>query len=420
VRAIGVTLDQGAFRWAVALAAASAILFSLPWMIAVRKAQVESPSPPGLLIPSAFPDSGGPPAAVPDSSPVLRQMRGESLRLPLLVLALMSGVFVPVSVMLAARLEGTGSAGVALQRDYMAALVCNLMGWSAALLPIAAVHWLVHPRASTAPPFLGASSIALLSLGALYFLALSVLVTRTVGGTGFGSAASASAGALIASAIIVGSYSFVGNVAYYLASPWVLYYLYMTFGSDVRSLGGGLSSRQRLRRLLETSTVNARDADAHYQLGLIYQHRRDFERARAHFEKAVEIDPKEPDAQYQLGRILRSQGNPSGAIEHLEAAAAIDDKHSSSEVWREIGAASLDLEENQHARQVLRVYAARRPFDPEGLYWYGLALTRTGEDAQAKEAFKSPIEAVRTAPSHRRRRIRQWERLALRELKTRR
>jgi tetratricopeptide (TPR) repeat protein len=260
----------------------------------------------------------------------------------------------------------------------------------------------------------------LLSLGALYFLVLSVLVTRTVGGTGLASAASASAGALIASAVIVGSYSFVGNVAYYLASPWVLYYLYMTFGSDVRSLGGGLSSRQRLRRLLEISTVNARDADAQYQLGLIYQHRRDFERARAHFEKAVEIDPKDPDAQYQLGRILRSQGNPSGAIERLEAAAAIDDKHSSSDVWREIGVASLDLEENQHARQVLRVYAARRPFDPEGLYWYGLALTRTGENAQAKEAFQSAVEAVRTAPSHRRRHIRQWERLALRELKTRR
>jgi hypothetical protein len=95
LRAIGRTLDQGTFSWAIALAAASAILFSLPWMTAVRKGKVESPSPPGLLVPSAFPDSDGAPAAVPDSCPVLRQISGELLRLPLIVLALMSGVFCP-------------------------------------------------------------------------------------------------------------------------------------------------------------------------------------------------------------------------------------------------------------------------------------------------------------------------------------
>jgi hypothetical protein len=417
-RAIGRILDHGTLGWSALLALASVALVSLPWILELRSMMQQALA--NVATPEV--DAG--------ATLALRTVSGEMVRLPLTALFLMAAVFVPVSVTLAARLEGSGSAGIALQRDYMPALVCHLMSWSVALLPVAALHWIfpfrmIVPevtaamtwRVPGAPAFLGAYSLVLFGVAALYFLFLSVCVMRTVAGTGFGRAAGASVGGLLASAIMVWVYYMAGNVAYYLASPWVLYYLYITFGSDIRAVGGGLSSRQRLRHLLETATVNPRDADARYQLGLIYQQRRDLAQARASFEKALQIDPQEPDALYQLGCVLRAQGDPAAALEHLQAAAAIDDKLASSDVWREIGAAALDLDKNQHARDVLRVYTTRRPFDAEGLYWYGVALSRLGETQEARTALQAAMEAVRTAPTHRRRQIRRWESLASKQLR---
>jgi len=417
-RAIGRILDHGTLGWSALLALASIALVCLPWILDLRSMMQQALA----SLPAPTADTA--------TSQILSTVSGEMLRFPLTLLFLMAAVFVPVSVTLAAQLQGTGSAGIALQRDYMPALVCHLMCWSAALIPVAALYWMLPfrmivpemtaamtARVPGAPSFLSAYSLVLLGLAASYFLFLSVCVMRTVSGTEFGRAAGASAGALLASAILVWIYSIAGNVAYYLASPWVLYYLYITFGSDIRAVGGGLSSRQRLRHLLETATVNPRDADARYQLGLIYQQRRDLAQARSSFEKALHIDPQEADAQYQLGCVLRAQGDPAAALEHLQAAAAIDDKHASSDVWREIGAAALDLDKNQHARDVLRVYTTRRPFDAEGHYWYGVALSRLGETQEARTALQAAIEAVRTAPTHRRRQIGRWENLASKQLR---
>jgi len=328
-------------------------------------------------------------------------------RAPFAVLLLLALAYVPAAAVIAAKLEARVSAGIALERDFTPALVCHLMAWSAAMILLIALDAVLPPPAD----------LPVAIAAAVYFLVLSVLSLRAVSGASAVRASLAAACAVAVAAAAAWAYTLLGSLAYFLASPWVLYYLYLRFGSEVQTLGGGLSSRQRMRQLLETATVNPRDADAHYQLGLIYQQRRDVVRARACFEKAVAIDPTGPDAQYQLGCLLRAAGEPARALELLEEAAAIDDKFSSSEVWREIGAASLDLQQNEHARDVLRVYVQRRPFDAEGLYWYGIALARLGDRAQAREQFKAAVEAVRTSPSHRRRQIARWGRLAAKELR---
>jgi tetratricopeptide (TPR) repeat protein len=322
---------------------------------------------------------------------------------PLILLAL---VFVPFAVVVVNQLEGTGSAGVVLPRDYMPMLVCHLMSFAAVALPTAALKWFLESQESDLP--LEVAMIAAL----IYFGFLSVCAIRTVAGTGWGRAIATAAIAFAVSAGALYGYSFVRGALYFLASPFVLYYLYIMFGQELRGFGGGLSSRQRMRQLLEMSAINPHDADARYQLGLIYQQRRDYTRARECFEKAVAIDPKEPEAQYQLGRTLRALGDPSAALEHLKAAAAIDNKVAQSEPLREIGAACLDLGNepgrNQEAVDVLREYTTRRNFDPEGLYWFGLALSRVGDVPAAREALQQAIEAAKTAPSQRRRQVGQW------------
>jgi tetratricopeptide (TPR) repeat protein len=331
------------------------------------------------------------------------------VRMPFSTLLLMALVFTPVAAVTAAKLEGAVSAGVALERDFMPALVCCLMAWTAALLPLVALRWFVLP----APPI----QMALVLAALIYFLGLSMCALRTVAGTSFLRAAAAVILGVIVAGAALWVFSFAGSFAYLFASPWVLYYLYLRFGSEVRGFGGGLGSRQRLRQLLEMATVNPRDADAHYQLGLIYEQRRDWAQAKQRFKEAIRIDPSDADSHYRLGRILRSEGAANDALEQFKAAAAIDDKHSSSEVWRDIGVAYLDLQENEAARQALREYTTRRSFDAEGLYWYGVALSCVGETDAAREAFENAREAVRTAPTHRRRQIHKWETMAARELR---
>jgi hypothetical protein len=68
----------------------------------------------------------------------------------------------------------------------------------------------------------------------------------------------------------------------------------------------------------------------------------------------------------------------------------------------------------------LEKYVARRPYDAEGLYWLGRTHTSLGHPDRARECFEQCIEAVKTAPGHRRAHIRKWAReaqSALRALK---
>jgi len=89
--------------------------------------------------------------------------------------------------------------------------------------------------------------------------------------------------------------------------------------------------------MLEASALNPHDAGAQYQLGLIYQQRRQYGEAIQRFQNAVAIDPREADAHFQLGRIAREQGRLNDALAHFQTVLDLDDKHSQNEILREIG-----------------------------------------------------------------------------------
>ena len=320
--------------------------------------------------------------------------------------------FVPTVILLVTLWANLGGFSTILFRDYMSLLVCCLLAWAAPYLALAGVNQalrLSHVSAYDHP--------ALWWVAQGYFTLLAVLAIRTVFGTTYALAAAAAGGAWAASIGGLFLYSTFGNVTAYLASPFVLYYLYMGLAPEFRSLGRGLRSRQGMKQRLENATLNPRDADAHYQLGLIYVQRRQYEPAIERFRKAIAIDPNEADAYYQLGRIAREQGRYGEALEHCRAAARIDDKHFSSEVWREIGITSLLAGNCEEARQALEKYLSRRPYDPEGDCWYGRTMAKLGRSQEARAAFEQTIEAVRTMPAARKRQVRCWEAEARRELK---
>jgi cytochrome c-type biogenesis protein CcmH/NrfG len=327
-------------------------------------------------------------------------------------LAALAICFVPMTILVLTFWDNLGGFSTILFRDYMALLVCCLLAWTAPYLLVTLANTALGAARSplySHPAFWWAAQV--------YFLALAALAVRTLTGTKFVHAAGASAGGWVAGVGGIWVYGTFGNVSGYLASPFVLYYLYRGLSPQLSGLGTGLTSRQRLKRGLENATLNPRDADAHFQLGLIYMQRRQHESAIERFRKAIEVDPSEPDAHYQLGRIAREQGRYSEAVAHCREAARLDDKHSSSEVWREIGIASFLGDNGDEARQVLERYLERRPYDPEGLCWYGRVLAKLGLHDQARSAFEQAVESVRTMPSARKRQVRCWEAEARREMK---
>jgi tetratricopeptide (TPR) repeat protein len=316
-------------------------------------------------------------------------------------------VFIP-AVIFVRSVSGYGSFSVLMRGDYVSLLMCVLLAWAVAYLPLVAVPII--------PPGNLAALLTFFIAANLYFGVLAALSIRTLFGIGFGPAIGLAAIGCCAAMVGLTLSGVAGSMRYYMMSPFLLYYGYMMFGSDVRSLGDGLRSRQHFQEQLKIATTNPRDADAHYQLGLIHQKRRQYSEAIARFQKAIEIDPSEADAQFQLGRIAREQGRFDDAIRYLNTAATLNPKLASGEVWRELGAAQFGQSRFEDAAAALAKYTERRSYDPEGLYWYGKALAALGRTAEAREAFKQCVEAVDTMPKHRRAEVRKWKGLANTEL----
>jgi tetratricopeptide (TPR) repeat protein len=183
------------------------------------------------------------------------------------------------------------------------------------------------------------------------------------------------------------------------------------------ALSAAHRQRRRFRHHLEVSTINPRDAEAHYQLGLLHQQRGQKAEAAARFRQAVEIDPRETDAHFQLGRIAREESRLSDAINHFSTVVAQDDKHAHSEIWREIGATYFAASMYDEARRALERYIARRSFDPEGLYYLGETCQKLGEQDRAREMFRRCVEAVNTMPYYRRGQVSRWSKLAQEHLR---
>src|SRR6185369_4556115 len=150
------------------------------------------------------------------------------------------------------------------------------------------------------------------------------------------------------------------TVSPYLFSPFLLYYAYGMFRGDIGDIGFSLRQRQSFRRSMEAATINPRDASAHYQLGLVFQYRRQYTEAIERFKRAVEIANDETDAHFQLGRIAREQNRLQDAIDQFAAVLSQDEKHAHSEIWREVGATYLAAGMFPEAKEALDTFVERR------------------------------------------------------------
>ena len=315
-------------------------------------------------------------------------------------------LYAPFALLALTVFEPVGSFGVAFRRDFGPLLACTFFAWAAARLPFALLSLIL--------PFLGlgmrglAVYLALWVMGGLLFAALMVIALQTTFGARLTSA--------VAVALLAPVAFLLQPFLTFLASPFVLFFGWRYLRGDLGDVTWSFGARQSFKRHLQASTLNPRDASAHYNLGLIHQQRRQNTEAQERFRRAVEIDPSELDAHYQLGRIAREEKRYEDAIRHFEEVVSRDDAHARSEVWREIGSTYLESGSIDHARWALAKYVERRPHDPEGLLRYGEVLLAAGDSAGAAQQFRACVEAVDTMPAYRRREVARWKRAARQKL----
>ncbi len=348
-----------------------------------------------------FADPAGPPSAQAMASRIAQAYLATSVFGALFALA---ALYVPGCILAATLIASVGSFGVAFRRDYGSLLVCALFSWAAAHLPFALLGLGLGVLDASPWPVAFGSWL----LGTLAFAFFMIVALRTVFGLAPGEAAAAAFLGALALALL--------PVAPMLASPFLLYWLWQYFRGDVSDIQWSFGRRQSFKRHLQAATVNPRDAEAHYQLGLIYQQRRQAPEATERFRSAVEIDPGEVDAHYQLGRIARAEKRFPEAILHFEEVVKREPTHSRHEVWREIGATYAESGDAPHARWALEKFAAARPHDPEGRCRLGEALAASGDGPAAREQFQQAVEAADTMPVYRRREVSEWRRRARRQL----
>ncbi len=328
---------------------------------------------------------------------------------PLISLALF---YIPLTILLITIFGHLGNFGVVFSRDYGTLSLCSMMAWTAAHLPFAVAGFVLNSQNVNPQIYLGFWLASGLIFGVLMIFALRVVF-----------------GASYANAILVVAISWLGFslgmyvfrfISPFLFSPFLLIMAYLYFGGAIsggaRGLGNTFSSRQNFKRHLHNATVNPRDADAHVQLGLIYNQRRQTDKATVHFTKAVEIDKNEPDANYELGKIARHKGELQEALNYFSVVVGQNDKYALSEIWREIGATYLDAKMFNEARSTLETFVERRPVDSEGLYYLGKVLQEQGETEKAREMFLEAIESAKTSPDYRKHELRHWSKLAQKEI----
>jgi tetratricopeptide (TPR) repeat protein len=390
-RAFSGILDQGSIVFGAALVVmVSGIMTAgLAVQTMIASAQVVSPEAGPAAAPSPF-------GLAPLVS--LTSSLGDVFGLALL--------YAPFALLALTVFEPVGSFGVAFRRDFGPLLACTFFAWAAARLPFALL--------SLALPLLGLGTrglvgyLLLWAAGGLAFTGLMVIGLQTTFGARLGSAVAV----VLVAPVALLLQPFLG----FLASPFVLFFGWRYLRGDLGDVTWSFTARQSFKRHLQASTLNPRDASAHYNLGLIHQQRRQNAEARERFQRAVEIDPGELDAHYQLGRIAREEKRYEDAIRHFEQVVARDDAHARSEVWREIGSTYLESGSTDHARWALSKYVERRPHDPEGLLRYGEVLLAAGNPAGAAEQFRACVEAVDTMPAYRRREVARWKRAARQKL----
>jgi tetratricopeptide (TPR) repeat protein len=197
--------------------------------------------------------------------------------------------------------------------------------------------------------------------------------------------------------------SFVFALPLFILIP-VFYLLMQRLQAAVR----GRAGQKDLQRFLQTLTVNPRDADALYQLGLIQLKRGNAGAAGEYFQRAIKIDAANPDYRYHLGRAFELREDWPNALDSYAEVYRMNPQYGLGDIFREVGKGYLHTGNPQKAIEFLRFFLTERQSDPEGRYWLAVALRDVGEQQEMRTQLRTILDQTRSNPRYFTRENRRW------------
>jgi tetratricopeptide (TPR) repeat protein len=308
-------------------------------------------------------------------------------------------VYVPSIIALSNALAGDGLGFSISRAEYTGHLSALLPLWGSLFLVAAPVQWIV-------PQFL-ILGIVDISLGMLWLLAsLAICTVWALRELNYLPAAAA-LGVFALSWFTLPVFFVLANVLLALPLFLVLPVL-VVFIQRVRALLATKALLRGFRHHLQTLTSNPRDADAHFQLGLLHFRSGHHETARGYFEQALAIDAQDPDYHYHMGRIHEGCDDWAKAAEEFEETYRLNPEYGTGDIFREVGKGCLHTGRVEKAIEFLRFFLERRASDPEGRYWLAVALHRAGKTDEMRSHLNQVLDQARTNPRFFRRQNRAW------------
>jgi tetratricopeptide (TPR) repeat protein len=133
------------------------------------------------------------------------------------------------------------------------------------------------------------------------------------------------------------------------------------------------------------------DASAHFGLGRIYHQGLQWEKARAEFQRSIELQPLQTEAYYQLGDTELEQKDYQNAIANFSKTLARNPKHGGA--LADTGIAYYRQKQYDKASQFLEEATRAAPEYQPGHYYLGLTLARVGktEESQRELALATKL-----------------------------
>jgi tetratricopeptide (TPR) repeat protein len=317
----------------------------------------------------------------------------------------LSVIFVPACILVASWLDRRTPFGVLLRQEYLGLLSCILYGWAAAHLIMLAPVWLLFsPAMQSAATMQPLYTAALIVAPLPYFLFQVVLAVRSVLRLSYLK----SVAVIALSSLSLVAMPLIPRLLMLFSSPFLAILVFLFLRRYLGDLFSAQRDRERFKQNLEAATLNPADSSAHYNMGLIYQQRGQYDEAKTCFRRAIEIAPDEADAYYQLGRIAREEGKLAEAIQYFDTVVRESPGHSQNEIWREIGRTYYQAGQYEDSCGAFERFLEKRPTDAEGRYRFGLALHKLGRTEEAASEMRSVIEVVRTSPAFKYRVEKHW------------
>jgi tetratricopeptide (TPR) repeat protein len=155
--------------------------------------------------------------------------------------------------------------------------------------------------------------------------------------------------------------------------------------------GKPTKARAEFEKVIE---MNPDNNSAHLHLGWIHYNDGDLKRALHHYREAIRVEPKEPLAQLSLAALLAEMKRPGEAITHYRTALSLDGIPRSERKKAYNSLSRLLVEGNMLRDAVAVIEEGLAEFASSGglYYQWGEALLKSGKPHEAREKYKAAAQ----------------------------